>query len=82
MQIYAEFHRISNFNLKSTSAAVLHRHAPHLKSLFRKKAARTGKVDEVLGQLSRIYDLHFSMADKDTIVDLGLSLVKGAVCKI
>ncbi|MEQ2281571.1 hypothetical protein AMECASPLE_031852 [Ameca splendens] len=52
-QICAEFHRITNLNLKNHFFAVLDQHAPRLQSLFRKKAARTGKVSDVLSQLSR-----------------------------
>ncbi|KAG9265328.1 hypothetical protein AMEX_G21712 [Astyanax mexicanus] len=56
-QICAEFHRITNVNLKNHFYAELDRHAPHLLSLFRIKAGRAGKVSEVLCQLFRIYDL-------------------------
>ncbi|XP_072568849.1 sterile alpha motif domain-containing protein 3-like isoform X2 [Paramormyrops kingsleyae] len=56
-QICAEFHRITNMNLKNHFYAVLDQHAPRLQSLFRKKAARTGRVAEVLDQLFRNYDL-------------------------
>ncbi|KAB5528390.1 hypothetical protein PHYPO_G00139680 [Pangasianodon hypophthalmus] len=44
-------------NLKNHFCALLDQHAPRLQNLFRKKAARTGKVAEVLDQLFRIYDL-------------------------
>uniref|UniRef100_A0A8D3EFU5 Sterile alpha motif domain-containing protein 3-like n=1 Tax=Scophthalmus maximus TaxID=52904 RepID=A0A8D3EFU5_SCOMX len=50
LQVCAEFHRIANINLKNHFYAELDRHAPRLQSLFRKKAARTGKVADVLGQ--------------------------------
>ncbi|XP_030606898.1 sterile alpha motif domain-containing protein 3-like isoform X2 [Archocentrus centrarchus] len=56
-QICAEFHRITNLNLKNHFYAVLDQHIPRLQSLFRKKAARTGKVSDVLSQLFRTYDL-------------------------
>ncbi|KAM6978686.1 sterile alpha motif domain-containing protein 3-like isoform 2-T2 [Tautogolabrus adspersus] len=56
-QICAEFHRITNINLKNHFYAELDRHVPRLQSLFRKKAARTGKVSEVLDQLFNTYDL-------------------------
>lgn len=73
MQICSEFHKITNVNLKNHFYAVLDQHAPRLQSLFRMKAARTGKVSEVLSQLFRIYDLqvswlHFLMPDKETAV--------------
>uniref|UniRef100_A0A3Q3NBK1 PB1 domain-containing protein n=1 Tax=Mastacembelus armatus TaxID=205130 RepID=A0A3Q3NBK1_9TELE len=47
VQICAEFHRITNMNLKNHFYAVLDQHSPRLQSLFRKKAARSGKVAEV-----------------------------------
>ncbi|KAK0142163.1 hypothetical protein N1851_020146 [Merluccius polli] len=56
-QICAEFRRITNINLKNHFYAELDQHAPRLQSLFRKKAARTGKVAEVLDQLFSAYDL-------------------------
>ncbi|XP_034004989.1 uncharacterized protein LOC117497219 isoform X1 [Trematomus bernacchii] len=56
-QICAEFHRITNLNLKNHFYAELDRHAPRLQSLFRKKAASKGKVAEVLIQLFVSYDL-------------------------
>ncbi|KAF0046365.1 hypothetical protein F2P81_002894 [Scophthalmus maximus] len=58
-EVCAEFHRIANINLKNHFYAEFDRHAPRLQSLFRKKAARTGKVADVLGQLFRTYDLQF-----------------------
>ncbi|XP_049901822.1 uncharacterized protein LOC126391237 [Epinephelus moara] len=56
-QICAEFHRISNTNLKNSFYADLDQHPPRFLSLFRKKAARTGKIAEVLSEIFRIYDL-------------------------
>ncbi|XP_042258150.1 uncharacterized protein LOC121889970 isoform X3 [Thunnus maccoyii] len=56
-QICAEFHRISNINLKNCFYAELDRHAPRLQRLFRRKAARTGKAAEVLSRIFQMYDL-------------------------
>ncbi|RVE73057.1 hypothetical protein OJAV_G00045610 [Oryzias javanicus] len=56
-QICAEFHRITNINLKNHFFAVLDQHTPRLQSIFRKKASRTGKASDVLGQLFTTYDL-------------------------
>ncbi|XP_074524801.1 uncharacterized protein LOC141789322 [Halichoeres trimaculatus] len=56
-QICSEFHRISNVNLKNRFYAELDQHIPRLLTLFRKKAARTGKVAGVLDQLFNSYDL-------------------------
>ncbi|KAI3356461.1 hypothetical protein L3Q82_017675 [Scortum barcoo] len=55
-----EFHRITNINLKNHCYAELDRHAPCLQSLFRKKAARTGKTAEDLDQFFSAYDLQVS----------------------
>ncbi|XP_047239856.1 uncharacterized protein LOC124879372 [Girardinichthys multiradiatus] len=57
LKMESQFHRITNLNLKNHFFAVLDQHAPRLQSLFRKKAARTGKVSDVLSQLFRTYDL-------------------------
>ncbi|XP_041858288.1 uncharacterized protein LOC121650699 [Melanotaenia boesemani] len=56
-QISAEFHRITNINLKNHFYAVLDQHVRRLQTLLRKKAARTGKVSGVLDQFFRVYDL-------------------------
>lgn len=62
-----------NVNLKNLFYAELDQHAPHLQSLFRKKAARTRKVAETLDQLFSTYDLqvswlHFLVLDNNTRV--------------
>uniref|UniRef100_A0A8C1WS16 Uncharacterized protein n=1 Tax=Cyprinus carpio TaxID=7962 RepID=A0A8C1WS16_CYPCA len=59
-QICAEFHRVTNVNLKNCFFAQLDQHTPRLQSLFRKKASRTGKASELLDQLFKIYDLQVS----------------------
>ncbi|KAI3373478.1 hypothetical protein L3Q82_021946 [Scortum barcoo] len=56
-QICSEFQRITNVNLKNHFCAEVDRHAPRLQSLFRKKAACTGKIAEALDQLFSAYDL-------------------------
>ncbi|XP_031144181.1 uncharacterized protein LOC116042201 [Sander lucioperca] len=56
-RVCAEFHRIANINLKNHFFVDLDCHAHRLQSLFRNKAARTGKVADILGQLFRAYDL-------------------------
>ena len=61
LQISAEFHRISNINLKNRFYAELDRHAPRLQSLFRKKASRTGKAAEVLSQIFTAFDVQVSL---------------------
>ncbi|KAL3979230.1 splicing factor 3A subunit 1 [Sarotherodon galilaeus] len=45
-KICAEFHRITNLDLKNHFYAVLDQHAPRLQSLFRKKAVCTGNVSD------------------------------------
>ncbi|CAI5659872.1 unnamed protein product [Oreochromis niloticus] len=52
--ICAEFHRITNLDLKNHFYAVLDQHARRLQSSFRKKAVCTGTVSDVLSQLFRI----------------------------
>ncbi|XP_076145718.1 uncharacterized protein LOC143127899 [Alosa pseudoharengus] len=59
-QISAEFHRITNINLESTFYEHLDQHLLRLHSLYRKKAARSGKVAEALGEILRVYDLQGS----------------------
>ena len=61
LQIAAEFHRISNINLKNRFYAELDRHAPRLQILFRKRASRTGKGAEVLSHIFTAFDLQVSL---------------------
>ncbi|KAL3999201.1 squamous cell carcinoma antigen recognized by T-cells 3 [Sarotherodon galilaeus] len=78
VQICAEFHRITNLHLKNHFYAVLDQHAPQLQSLFRKKAARTGNLSDVLSQLPRSYNLQIRHSDEPDIgeVPLGLLLIR------
>lgn len=74
VQICSEFHRITNVNLKNRFYAQLDQHGRRLQSLFRKKAARTGKVAEALEQLFSAYDrlvseIHFLVLDWNNTVD-------------
>uniref|UniRef100_A0A3Q3FE31 Uncharacterized protein n=1 Tax=Labrus bergylta TaxID=56723 RepID=A0A3Q3FE31_9LABR len=69
-----EFHRITNINLKNHFYSELDRHVPRLQSLFRKKAARTGKVSEVLDQLFNTYDRQVNELQIDNI-PVGLLLI-------
>uniref|UniRef100_A0AAY4CW59 Uncharacterized protein n=1 Tax=Denticeps clupeoides TaxID=299321 RepID=A0AAY4CW59_9TELE len=55
-QVCAEFHRITNTNLRNPFYAELDRHTPRLFALYRQKASHTGKVLEVLRDILRIYD--------------------------
>ncbi|XP_072561790.1 uncharacterized protein [Paramormyrops kingsleyae] len=55
-QVCAEFHRITNTNLRNQFYAELDRHTPQLFALYRQKASHTGKVSEVLRDILRIYD--------------------------
>ncbi|KAF0028000.1 hypothetical protein F2P81_019087 [Scophthalmus maximus] len=75
LRVCAEFHRIANINLKNHFYAELDRHAPRLQSLFRKKAARTGKVADVLSQLFCTYGLQGSQSDEPNIDDLPVGLL-------
>ncbi|XP_056610178.1 uncharacterized protein LOC130427138 isoform X3 [Triplophysa dalaica] len=56
-QVFAEFHRINNVNLRNQFYKELDRHTPKLIILFRDKAIKTGKIAEELAKLMRIYDL-------------------------
>ncbi|RXN35106.1 hypothetical protein ROHU_003839 [Labeo rohita] len=55
-QVCAEFHRITNTNLRNQFYVELDRHTPQLFALYRQKASHTGKVSEVLRDILRIYD--------------------------
>lgn len=57
VQVFAEFHRINNVNLRNQFYKELDRHTPKLITLFRDKATKTGKIAEELAKLMRIYDL-------------------------
>ncbi|XP_039455052.1 uncharacterized protein LOC120433221 [Oreochromis aureus] len=56
-QICAEFHRVTNINLRNQFYAELDRHTPRLMALYRQKAARTGKISEALRTILNHYDL-------------------------
>ncbi|KAK2870713.1 hypothetical protein Q8A67_023240 [Cirrhinus molitorella] len=73
--ICAEFHRVTNVNLKNRFFAQLDQHTPRLQSLFRKKASRTGKASELLDQLFKIYDLQVEQSDEPDINDVPLGLL-------
>uniref|UniRef100_A0A3P8SKE1 Uncharacterized protein n=1 Tax=Amphiprion percula TaxID=161767 RepID=A0A3P8SKE1_AMPPE len=47
-QVFAEFHRINNVNLRNQFYKELDRHTPKLLTLFRDKARKTGKIAEQL----------------------------------
>ncbi|KAK7891385.1 hypothetical protein WMY93_023348 [Mugilogobius chulae] len=55
-QICAEFHRISNVNLRNQFYAELDRQIPELFFLFRKKASNSGKAAETLRNMIEVYD--------------------------
>uniref|UniRef100_A0A3B1JRT8 PB1 domain-containing protein n=1 Tax=Astyanax mexicanus TaxID=7994 RepID=A0A3B1JRT8_ASTMX len=63
-QICAEFHRITNVNLKNHFYAELDRHAPHLLSLFRIKAG-----------LTQYISLQVSQSDEPDIDDMPIGLL-------
>ncbi|KAG9266393.1 hypothetical protein AMEX_G19015 [Astyanax mexicanus] len=56
-QVCAEFHRITNINLRSKFCAELDKHTPRLLAVYRQKAARTGKTAEALRSIFSFYDL-------------------------
>ncbi|KAK7929163.1 hypothetical protein WMY93_005558 [Mugilogobius chulae] len=70
-QVFAEFHRITNVNLRNTFYAELDRHTQTLIGLYRQKASRTGKISEALQKILREYDLQ---QEQDVILKRTLSL--------
>ncbi|XP_072513078.1 uncharacterized protein [Salminus brasiliensis] len=56
-QVCAEFHRITNINLRSKFYAELDKHTPRLLAVYWQKAARTGKTAEALRSIFSAYDL-------------------------
>ncbi|TKS66099.1 Sterile alpha motif domain-containing protein 3 [Collichthys lucidus] len=56
-QVFAEFHRITNVNLRNQFYYELDRYTPKLAALYRQKSSRTGKGAEALREMLRIYDL-------------------------
>ncbi|XP_029916458.1 sterile alpha motif domain-containing protein 3-like [Myripristis murdjan] len=56
-QVCAEFHRITNVNLRNQFYAELDLHTPRLVALYRQKTTRTGKISEALRDILKIYDL-------------------------
>ncbi|XP_056250718.1 uncharacterized protein LOC130181015 [Seriola aureovittata] len=55
--VFAEFHRITNLNLRNQFYCELDRYTPKLVALYRQKSSRTGKGAEALREMLRIYDL-------------------------
>ncbi|KAJ0063146.1 hypothetical protein NL108_012623, partial [Boleophthalmus pectinirostris] len=60
--VFAEFHRITNVNLRNTFYAELDRHTKSLVALYRQKASRTGKIPEALQRILREYDMQFTFS--------------------
>nr|XP_023679152.1 uncharacterized protein LOC111849980 isoform X4 [Paramormyrops kingsleyae] len=56
-QVCAEFQRITNQNLTNTFYAELDRHSFRLMTLYRQRAAKTGKTADALGEFLRVHDL-------------------------
>ncbi|KAF5902794.1 sterile alpha motif domain-containing protein 3-like isoform X1, partial [Clarias magur] len=56
-QVFAEFHRITNVNLRNQFYTELDRHTPRLITLYRQKASQTGKTAEALRAILETYDL-------------------------
>ncbi|TRY89327.1 hypothetical protein DNTS_023619 [Danionella cerebrum] len=75
-QICAEFHRITNINLRNQFYSGLDIHTPRLLNLIRQKAARTGKFSETLRAMMNLYDQQHELhADtKRTLILHGLPL--------
>ncbi|RXN15769.1 ANTAGONIST OF LIKE HETEROCHROMATIN PROTEIN 1-like protein [Labeo rohita] len=56
-QVCAEFQRITNQNLTNTFYAELDRHSFRLMTLYRQRAAKTGKTADALAEFLRVHDL-------------------------
>ncbi|KAM4544786.1 uncharacterized protein PAE49_017594 isoform 1-T1 [Odontesthes bonariensis] len=56
-QVFAEFHRITNVNLRNQFYCELDRYTPKIVALYQQKSSRTGKGAEALREMLRIYDL-------------------------
>ncbi|KAF4116263.1 hypothetical protein G5714_003752 [Onychostoma macrolepis] len=56
-QVCAEFQRITNQNLTNTFYAELDRHSFRLMTLYRQRAAKTGKTADALAEFLRGHDL-------------------------
>uniref|UniRef100_A0A8C6SB17 Uncharacterized protein n=1 Tax=Neogobius melanostomus TaxID=47308 RepID=A0A8C6SB17_9GOBI len=74
-QVVAEFHRITNVNLRNTFYAELDRHSLRLIGLFREKASRTGQISIALQRLLRDYD-----AQEDGDINLRRLLCLRGLC--
>uniref|UniRef100_A0A3Q2DJ78 Uncharacterized protein n=1 Tax=Cyprinodon variegatus TaxID=28743 RepID=A0A3Q2DJ78_CYPVA len=72
-QVFAEFHRINNVNLRNQFYKEMERYTPKLINLFRDKATKTGKIAEELTKLMRIYDLQ--SADGPDLTDTPVALL-------
>ncbi|XP_060785152.1 uncharacterized protein LOC132891510 isoform X2 [Neoarius graeffei] len=55
-ELYAEFQRLTNQNLPNTFYAELDRHLPRMMTLFRQKAAKTGKTADALASILKLHD--------------------------
>lgn len=55
-QVYAEFHRITNVNLRNTFFSELDRHMPRLLKLYREKASRTGNISQAIRTILQTFD--------------------------
>ncbi|XP_039627313.1 uncharacterized protein LOC120540542 [Polypterus senegalus] len=55
-EVYAEFQRITNQNLRNIFYAELDRHIPRLMTLFRQKASKTGKIADSLAGILKVHD--------------------------
>ncbi|KAE8278161.1 hypothetical protein D5F01_LYC23749 [Larimichthys crocea] len=62
-QVFAEFHRITNVNLRNQFYCELDQYTPKLAALYRQKSSRTGKGAEALREMLRIYDLEITICN-------------------
>lgn len=61
VQVFAEFHRITNMNPRNRFFCELDRHTPQLLQLYRQKTSQTGKTAEALREILKIYYLETNL---------------------
>ncbi|XP_049428835.1 uncharacterized protein LOC125886568 isoform X3 [Epinephelus fuscoguttatus] len=74
-QVCAEFHRITNVNLRNQFYSELDRHIPQLIELYRQKAARTGRVAGALRDILQYYETETEESEEPDIGDTPIAIV-------
>ncbi|TRY59522.1 hypothetical protein DNTS_020681, partial [Danionella cerebrum] len=74
-EICAEFHCITNINLRNQFYSGLDIHTPRLLNLIRQKAARTGKFSETQRAMMNLYDQHIVESPEPEISNTAVSVL-------